>query len=226
MDSYRLYEDVVNRKERVQTSTSRHNTVCSVPDCYSNCHVPCGLNFTLNPDELRGCTAMSPSGGVKCSKCNHERQFHRHYNSIWDTREVTELLVNPDKKAKFENAKGAKERAKQLEDQIMETKAKLQDRIRKATNDLGDLVERYSNLSLSGSFAGQVEKAVQMLEQNLQTMREGGASQQTIEKVQQSLNSMQAKLEVLKTTKREKDNKGTMLTTAAQNLRNYFWRSG
>lgn len=167
-----------------------------------------------------------PSGGVKCSKCNHERQFHRHYNSIWDTREVTELLVNPDKKAKFENAKGAKERAKQLEDQIMETKAKLQDRIRKATNDLGDLVERYSNLSLSGSFAGQVEKAVQMLEQNLQTMREGGASQQTIEKVQQSLNSMQAKLEVLKTTKREKDNKGTMLTTAAQNLRNYFWRSG
>lgn len=212
MKTYEKYEDVVNRKDWYQKSTDRHNTVCSVPDCYSNCHIECGLDFTLNPDELRNCITMLESGGNRCQECKHSRKSHRHYNSIWAIREVSKLKVNKEAKDKFEKAQNAKERAEELKSQIKDKKVMLQDRIKNATEELGRLVERYSNLSLSGSFAGQVEKAVKMLEQNLEGMRESGAARETIDKVEASLDSMWEKLEVLKKANRSKQGAMTVLT--------------
>ncbi|KAK0432850.1 hypothetical protein EV421DRAFT_2023763 [Armillaria borealis] len=144
-------------------------------------------------------------------ECKHGREFHRHYNSIWAIKEISESKVNQEAKAKFENAQNAKERAEELKKQIKDKKAMLQDRIKKATEELGRLVERYSNLSLSGSFAGQVETVVKMLEQNLEGMRESGAARETIDKVQASLDSMREKLEVLKEANRSKQGKMVVL---------------
>ncbi|PBK99273.1 hypothetical protein ARMGADRAFT_496405 [Armillaria gallica] len=211
MKTYEKYEDVFNREERYQESTDRHNTVCTVPDCYSNCHIGCFLDFTLDPDDLRHCISMSESGGVRCRECKHGRGSHRHYNSIWAIKEISELKVNQEAKAKFESAQNAKERAEELKKQIKDKKTMLQDRIKNATEDLGRLVESYSSLSLSGSFAGQVEKAVKMLEQNLEGMRESGAARETIDKVEASLDSMREKLEVLKEANRSKQGKMLVL---------------
>ncbi|PBK60448.1 hypothetical protein ARMSODRAFT_966036 [Armillaria solidipes] len=145
------------------------------------------------------------------TECKHGREFHRHYNSIWAIEEISELKVNQEAKAKFENAQNAKERAEEFKKQIKDKKTMLQDRIKNATEELGRLVERYSNLSLSGSFAGQVETAVKMLEQNLEGMRESGAARETIDKVQASLDSMREKLEVLKEANRSKQRKMLVL---------------
>ncbi|KAK0429728.1 hypothetical protein EV421DRAFT_1946432 [Armillaria borealis] len=204
MKTYEKYEHVVNRKEWYQKSTDRHNIICSVPDCYSNCHIGCSLDFILGPDELRNCIFMSESGGVRCQERKHGREFHRCFNSIWAIRGVFEVKVNQEAKAKFENAQNAKKRAEELKNQIKDKKAMLQDRIKNATEELGRLVERYPKLSLSGSFAGQVETAAKMLEQNLEGMRESGAARETIDKVEASLDSMREKLEVLKEANRSR----------------------
>ncbi len=210
MKTYEKYEDVVNRIEWYQQSTDRHNIVCIVSDCYSNCHIGCSLDFILSPDELRNCISMSESGGVRCQECKHGREFHRHFNLIWAIKEVVETKVNQEAKAKFENAQNAKERTKVLKNQIKDKKVMFQDRIKNVIEELGRLVER-SNLSLSGSFAGQVEKAVKMLEQNLEGMRESGAARETIDKVEASLDSMREKLEVLKEANRNKQGKTSVL---------------
>ncbi|KAK0432861.1 hypothetical protein EV421DRAFT_1910568 [Armillaria borealis] len=155
-------------------------------------------------DVLRNCIFTLESGGVYCQECKHGREFHRHFNLIWAIREVSELHVNQEAKAKFENALNAKKRAEELKKQIKDRKALLQDRINNVIEELGRLVERYSSLSLSGSFAGQVEKVVKMLEQNLEGMRESGAARETIDKVEASLDSMREKLEVLKEANRSR----------------------
>ncbi|KAF5358822.1 hypothetical protein D9758_008561 [Tetrapyrgos nigripes] len=201
MKTYEAYEAVINRKEWQQIPTSRHNTVCCVPDCYSNCHVPCNLDFTLDPEQLRGCTSMYESGGSHCCVCPHERKDHRHYNSIWELKEISEKRTNEDAKAKFERARDEKGGAEEMKKEIEEAQVDLQNLVQNATDDLGRLVERYSNLALSGSFTGQVEKAVGVLEQNLESMREKGAGAETIKKVEESLDQMRRKLEVLKKAK-------------------------
>ncbi|SJL03563.1 uncharacterized protein ARMOST_06920 [Armillaria ostoyae] len=147
---------------------------------------------------------MSESGGVRCQECKHGWESHRCFNSIWAIREVFEVKVNQEAKAKFENAQNAKKRAEVLKNQIKDKKTMLQDRIKNATEELGRLVERYPKLSLSTSFAGQVETAVKMLEQNLEGMRESGAARETIDKVEASLKSVREKLEVLKEANRSR----------------------
>ncbi|PBK60457.1 hypothetical protein ARMSODRAFT_944889 [Armillaria solidipes] len=206
----RELDKIQKELDGAEVSTDRHNIVCTVLDCYSNCHIGCSLDFILGPDELRNCISMSESGGVRCQECKHGREFHRCFDSIWAIREVFEVKVNQEAKAKFENAQNAKKGAEELKNQVNK-KAVLQDRIKNATEELGRLVEHYSNLSLSGSFTGQVETAVKMLEQNLGGMRESRAARETIDKVQASLDSMREKLEVLKEANRNKQVKTSVL---------------
>ncbi|THU80165.1 hypothetical protein K435DRAFT_810085 [Dendrothele bispora CBS 962.96] len=63
----------------------------------------------------------------------------------------------------------------------------------------------YADLSLSGSFSGQVEKAVKMLEQNHKAMEEKGVDKSTLDKVQNSLDEMKRKLDLLKKAQKESE---------------------
>ena len=66
-----------------------------------------------------------------------------------------------------------------------------------ATNDLAQQVERYAYLSLSGSFSAQVGSAVRLLEQNYVGLKKKGVGQDHLQRVQESLNKMRRKLEIL-----------------------------
>jgi hypothetical protein len=67
-----------------------------------------------------------------------------------------------------------------------------------AANDLAQLAEDYAGLSLSGSFSAEMEKAVRLLEQMHKAMEEKGFGQEQLQKVQDGLDSMTKKLELLK----------------------------
>ncbi|KAF8629805.1 hypothetical protein AX15_003274 [Amanita polypyramis BW_CC] len=62
---------------------------------------------------------------------------------------------------------------------------------------VGFLTESYSKLSLSGSFAGQVQKSVRMLETNLEAMQTSKTEPRAIDTLKGSLANMQAKLKVV-----------------------------
>lgn len=198
MNTYKEFQAVIKRKVRYQKSTPHHNTVCSVPDCYSNCHEGCGLSFTLNPDQLAGCVAMDRTGGT-CSitACGHSRDYHRHFNTLWDWKEDEQVTVDEAAKKKFEAAKTHKEFKQVLVDEMQVSVDRLTMGIDEQTTELGRLADDYAKLSLSGSFASQVAKAVTLLEQNIEGMRNTGVDQATIEKVETSLKNMQAKLDLL-----------------------------
>jgi hypothetical protein len=70
-----------------------------------------------------------------------------------------------------------------------------------ATGDLAELVERYTRLSLSGSFSAQVGSAVRLLEQHCTALEKKGVDQDQLQKVKESLDHMKRKLELLNNAK-------------------------
>jgi len=106
MKQYKNFRSVITSQIWVQETTSRHNTLCSQPDCYSNCHVQCNLGFSLNAATFLQCAAMG--GGTKCLQCNHSYDTHRHYNSLWKLKDHSQDKVDRDAEAKYKKAKREK----------------------------------------------------------------------------------------------------------------------
>jgi hypothetical protein len=61
--------------------------------------------------------------------------------------------------------------------------------INRATDDLGQLVERYARLSLSGSFSAQVDSAIRLLEQNYMALERKGIGSRSTAKGNNELGS-------------------------------------
>lgn len=66
-----------------------------------------------------------------------------------------------------------------------------------STSNIGTLAERYSELSLSGSFAVQLKKSVKLLEVHLQSTLAKGGDAETIKQIQASLEQLKTKLALL-----------------------------
>ena len=198
MNTFREYEQVIRAKVWVQQAAEDHNTVCVKPDCYSNCHVPCYLPFALDPEKLRECASMTGFWSVACKKCSHAYSDHRHFNSRWVEEEQTQVTVDPEAKKQFDDAKSVKDAADKFRDTVKAQKEQIQAKIQNATAQLAERAAEYAQLSLSGSFAAQIETAIKMLEQNLESMRAKGTSPETMSKVEESLGAMKAKLDLVR----------------------------
>ena len=203
MKQYENYTSVISMPFKIQSSTDRHNTLCTYPDCYSNCHVPCCLKFALDPKVLTSCVISDELEPPSCKVCRHPVADHRHYNSIWKTENKIETIIDKQAEKKYKAA--AKDSAeKELTiirlDEIISA---MREDIHQATDDVGRLTQSYAELSLSGSFAGLVKKSVRLLETNLENMRTNGTDSETIMIVEESLKGMQEKLSVVEAAARQ-----------------------
>ena len=97
----------------------------------------------------------------------------------------------------YEAAKDGKEKTAALVGVSKKVQRDLTQIISRATNDLEQLVERYADLSLSGSFSAQVGSAVKLLEQNYAGLEKKEVDREQLHKVRRSLDHMKRKLELL-----------------------------
>ena len=186
-----------------QQDTTTHNTLCSQASCYSNCHVNCQLQFSLDPMGLEGCVAMTDG---TCHMCNHSLLDHRHHNVKWEKGIDKQVTVDQDMKQRWEVAKDGKEKTVALIKAGGNALNDLSQVVDRATNDLAQLAEDYASLSLSGSFSAQMEKAVRLLGQRYKGMEEKGVGQDHLKRVKEGLDNMEKKLELLQTVKEKKWN--------------------
>jgi hypothetical protein len=195
MNAFSDYMKEYNNKVWKQKQTTTHNTLCSQPGCYSNCHMECTLNFTLDPKGLTGCWAMT---GNTCNQCHHSIDDHHHYCVMWQEEEDKQFSVDQAMKKKFDDAKDGKEKTEAAIKMGEQALRDLNQVIDNATNELAQLASDYAGLSLSGSFSAQMEKAVRLLKQSYTGMEEKGVGQDQLQKVKESLDQMQKKLDLLK----------------------------
>ena len=173
------------------------------------------MDFSLKPKDLESCEAMD-FHGRKCLICGHLRDDHRHYNTLWKEVEEDEKVVDKAAEKKYNEAKTEKEKKESMKERAEKAINRLTEDVEESTVELGRLAAEYANLSLSGSFTGQVEKAIKLMELNIEKMRNDGSDPQMIAKLESSLVSMQKKLQVLREAReraRKKDNLVTVPNT-------------
>ncbi|KAG7090681.1 hypothetical protein E1B28_009779 [Marasmius oreades] len=199
LDIYTLkdFQKIIKRKRHIQDNKTYHSTLCSVPDCYSNCHEHCGLNFSLDPYQLGECAAMDLKG-VVCTVCGHERDHHRHYNSLWNEVEEDERVVDRDAEKKYKEAESEVEKKEALRLIAQKAIDELTKDVEEAIIQLGRSADEYANLSLSGNFSSQVEKSISLMKLNIEKMQNDGSDRELIVKLEKSMESMERKLDILK----------------------------
>lgn len=204
IEQYRQYESTIKQQVYKQIETPKHNTLCAAPKCYSNCHEGCYLSFSFDPKGLLNCWAFSGSKGTRgCRKCDHSYESHHHYNSRWELHEDTQVTIDQDAKKKHDHAVSEKSQQELGMALLKQTILDMDKALAESTAKVGQLVEEYAKLSLSGSFSGQVKKSVALLELNLETMRSNGTDAQTIKSVEKALARMQEKLTVVEKAKEQ-----------------------
>jgi hypothetical protein len=197
MKQFENYKSIITKEIKVQSPTDRHNTLCAHPQCYSNCHAPCHLAFSLDPKDLTRCSAFIFARRPGCMACGHSVNDHRHYNSSWNTENDVQIVIDKEAERKFMEATKDNAKQKAAMKMLQFVIDKMGEGIAEATTEVGALAESYAELSLSGSFEGQVKKSVRLLELHLANMQGNGTDAETIGIIEESLNTMKAKLKVV-----------------------------
>ena len=204
------FKSEITKKTWIYKDQSHHSTLCGEPQCYSNCHVPCTLSFSVDPKGLRGCAAFWDGKNdfdyCRRSGCGHHMDKHRHYNSIWFHQEEKETYTDEAAKKRHEEAT---ELLKNNEVSITDVRKIIENtgkEMAEATEEIGRLAAKYSELSLSGSFSGQVKKSVKLLETHLEGIR-NKSDPESIKQIEASLEQLKNKLRVLEVAAEAAKNK-------------------
>jgi hypothetical protein len=186
------FEKIVKRVVWRQTRTTTNNMLCGQINCYSNCRIDYKTNIPL---DLRGFF------GGSCRKCNHSLWNHHRCYSMWEQVIDNQVSVDLNMKEQWEAAKDGKEKAAAIVAASEKALIELNQVINRAITNLEQLVERYAHLSLSGSFAAQVNSAVRLLEQNYVALEGNSVGQDQLLRVKDSLDHMKRKLALLNNAK-------------------------
>ena len=159
--------------------------ICNAPECHSNCRSP--RLFTTLLRLLR----------LRCADCNHSHHSHARTRHVWAKESVEQASVDEDVKM-WEAAKAEKEDIELLIATYERELGDLNDSMDRTVEHLARLMEDYALLSISGPFSAHMEKATLLLEQRYKDMERKGVSKEQLEKIQDSLELMRQKLELVK----------------------------
>ncbi|KIL58589.1 hypothetical protein M378DRAFT_15436 [Amanita muscaria Koide BX008] len=225
MEKYQHYQNVAKEKVWKLCPTLEANTICLLPDCYSNCpinrteldkshrsntstweeywgqHIPVAVGRPAARLISSYFSIYNYLFLTDCPRCKHPYHHHTHDRVEWRQMDHQRIVINRDAEKKYTGAKNENEKQEALKATIQETIDDLSEEIEDCLNRLGLLTEEYANLSLSGSFAGQVRKTVVLLELNLESMRNNGTDSDSVRNVEESLERMKEMLSILEKTK-------------------------
>ena len=199
MKLYKDFKHVNTSKIWVREKTNRHNTLCSAPNCYGNCHVECNLQFSTDPEKFLNCAAIL--GGEVCRVCEHKYDTHRHYNELWKQEDHTQLQIDHEAERKFNAAKQDNVQKEAMLANMDQAIRGYESNMQAALASVRNLTESYSKLALSGTFTGQFKSAIKMLKEQLEAFINNNADRRTVEMVQESLKIMQDRLDIMQKAK-------------------------
>ncbi|KAF9255379.1 hypothetical protein L218DRAFT_1081873 [Marasmius fiardii PR-910] len=179
--------------------------ICLAPDCHSNCS-----QIVLHPSTFGDVVYMflnelARDHAENCSACRHNGAQHLLSRDIWHQVEEDVLVMDHETQKMFDkakNEKGEKEASKGLAEKEIHKAAK---EIEAAIAQIASAAEAYSKLALSGSFSTQIVKSIQIMKYNIEALKQKGDSDAAeIQKLKESVTSMEIKLKILEEATNEK----------------------
>jgi len=168
-----------------QQRASSLNYLCTAPKCYSMCRS--SLLFAPIRRLLR----------LRCRDCAHPHLSHSHTRHEWVEVIYSQTSVAEREKKRWETARDEKENTEADIAASERALSSLNHAMGEAMDDLAGLVEDYGRLSLAGGFSKHVEKAMRLLEERAMDMEKKGVSKARLNNMQDGLDVMGRKLELL-----------------------------
>ena len=171
-------------------NTDRHTTLCSVKECYSNCHLPCYLDKSFDKSVFKRCA--SHGGSEYCKKCGHH--YTKHYHNEVKFEKVTEEkdFIDENLRKEFETAQTQEERARillrKLEKQLEDSKAE-RDRL---SRKLLVTIDEFHTLGINRNYAMLIESQLRAIETRL----EGTAGQEAAD-LEKTKEALEKKLDIV-----------------------------
>ena len=168
LKSKSLYRDFKTTREvevtkPVPTPDKRHNTLCGVPGCYSNCHLPCYLDKSYDPEEFKNCAAMG--GTETCTVCCHSYRYHYHNEVVFQKFKEREEFVDEAMKKKFEEAADMQQRANYLRQGLQIRREELLRKKNSLLQELNGKITEFQELGISKqNYAKLLEKQLDVVE--------------------------------------------------------------
>ena len=134
------------------------NTLCGVPGCYSNCHVPCYCLTKLYDQEVfKKCKAMG--GRETCKVCGHSYRHHYHNEVVFKTFKEREEFVDEAMKKKFNEAADMEQRANYLRQGLQTRREELLREKNSLLQELNGKITEFQRLGISDqNYAKVLEK--------------------------------------------------------------------
>ena len=153
--------------QRVITKdTTRHNTLCGEPNCYSNCHTPCSLSKSFDKERFKSCGAIGSNN--HCNKCGHHYRSHYHNEVMFE--KVTEIKEFVDKRMKeqFEKAESNEEIAQSLRKKFDSQRESSENERKKLSIELLSVIDEFQKLGLSRNYVKILEDQLFVIQQRLE----------------------------------------------------------
>lgn len=172
--------------------TSRHNTLCGAPDCYSNCHVPCYLNKAMDKEEIRYCATI---GGTNCVECGHHYTLHYHNEVIWIKKIETKQFVDGVMKLKFENARSMEEKARLFKEDMEAKRKQSEEEKAKLSHKLLLVIEEFQVLGIGRNYAKLLESQLSVI-----NLRIKGSDPKLVASLRKTKDQLEKKLKLVQET--------------------------
>ena len=174
LKSKSLYKDFETTREvevvkPVPTPDKRHNTLCGFPGCYSNCHLPCNLLKSYDPEMFRKCAAM---GGTEiCKVCGHGYQHHHHNEVVFQKSKERKEFIDDKMKKKFNEATDMEQRANCLKQGLQDEKEELLRKKNSLLQELFGKMAEFQELGISDqNYAKLWEKQLDAVKVRIETV--------------------------------------------------------
>ena len=141
-----------------------HNLLCTIPDCYSNCHLQCQPSMSFHDETvLKNSICFDNGKHEDCRECGHSYRHHYHAYRKWEKKIIEVNLVNDEMRKEIEEATSMKDRAKALkkglEKQLKDSEAKRQ----KLSAQLLEKIEEFEGSSVGRNYAKLIESQIEVI---------------------------------------------------------------
>lgn len=166
------YSSTQTFKRWIREDTEKHNTLCRAKGCFSNCHIECTLEKSLDGETFKRCLCMQ--GGDYCKKCKHHYSEHYQNECLHEEVVETKPLIDEEGKRKFFAAQSMAERAQIYKQQLSKRKVTSEQKRKQLSSDLLLIIEKYQMLGITRNCARVLRTQLSLIKQRL----EGGDTKQ------------------------------------------------
>ncbi|XP_011408678.1 PREDICTED: uncharacterized protein LOC105315658 [Amphimedon queenslandica] len=189
------FKELQSTMKKEPQGTNYHNTICSAPRCFSNCHEHCSIPPIFEEYKFKYCACID---GDYCTVCGHHYAMHKHLYFKYVDVKHTWWETNPLKEKRFREAKNAEERARLLKKELEEERDAIIKEKEKLFDILIQAIEEFQALGINRSFMKVLQSQVSIIEHHLEGNVDTDPNSSGAEKLEESKRELTKKIKIVK----------------------------